>query len=578
MRALLTLLCLIVAAVAVSVLGIDLPGIWRSDMWMELSRITTWAMIIFGFALPVVVVVAMLTDSDARGRRLGKTLGTLLLVGWSSFAHLSGVLWYVRPDFQGDYGLEDGTSFDNAFDGNADIGWASIDVADTLILCGAWGPSDARITVSDSGTAGNYITLTGLMTLCPGQVENSSISRAGITGANGRAIAASNTAATRNYIKVEYITLKDCSDYCLLWDYSTTGAVTDDTALWVNRVTFKNCGATGVPVCLRHTGQNFLVEYSTFLNSYNDAIWLQGGGVIIRYNTIGMISNGALGGDGIQIDATGVTDTGTVEIYGNTIDHSAYDVKYCVLAPGRGTSSINIHDNTCNCPAVRANATQASSCHGYTLDVVDTTVVKVERNYVRGGEIGISINGNTATNFTTRARVVGNVVTGAFFWGILTDGYINNIDIFHNTVNAAGDTAIDIRKNSTDNATAISIGVVNNIMTNSALGLSYANHTPSPRGYNNYFGNTANVEANAVAGTTTTGDITTDPQFVGGTSPTDAQGFRLKATSPARRVGFDFNIGNVYQDNGNRAYLHPPTMGAWETTSGDVAPERTVRP
>jgi hypothetical protein len=36
------------------------------------------------------------------------------------------------------------------------------------------------------------------------------------------------------------------------------------------------------------------------------------------------------------------------------------------------------------------------------------------------------------------------------------------------------------------------------------------------------------------------------------------------------------NIGNV-QDAGNRAFLHPPSIGAWEAASGDAAAVRTAR-
>lgn len=80
----------------------------------------------------------------------------------------------------------------------------------------------------------------------------------------------------------------------------------------------------------------------------------------------------------------------------------------------------------------------------------------------------------------------------------------------------------------------------------------------------------------SVAGTyTQTGDIDGDPGFIGGTSPTTAAGFRLSASSALRRAGTELNIGNV-QDIGNRAFSHPPSIGAWEVTSGDSASSRTT--
>lgn len=66
------------------------------------------------------------------------------------------------------------------------------------------------------------------------------------------------------------------------------------------------------------------------------------------------------------------------------------------------------------------------------------------------------------------------------------------------------------------------------------------------------------------------------PGFIGGTSPVNANDFRLGGSSSLRRAGRDLNIGN-FQDNGNRAFAHPPSIGAWEAASGDAASTRTAR-
>ncbi|MEQ1771210.1 MAG: right-handed parallel beta-helix repeat-containing protein [Devosia sp.] len=67
-----------------------------------------------------------------------------------------------------------------------------------------------------------------------------------------------------------------------------------------------------------------------------------------------------------------------------------------------------------------------------------------------------------------------------------------------------------------------------------------------------------------------------DPEFVGGATPTTRDGFRLKSTSPLRRVGKDLNIG-TYQDALGRGYLHPPSIGGLEATSGDARINKTAR-
>ena len=70
------------------------------------------------------------------------------------------------------------------------------------------------------------------------------------------------------------------------------------------------------------------------------------------------------------------------------------------------------------------------------------------------------------------------------------------------------------------------------------------------------------------------GTITTSPGWVV-TAPTSTAGFRLSTDSANRRVGRDLNIGNV-QDHGNRAFLHPPSIGAWEVADEDAATARAA--
>lgn len=82
------------------------------------------------------------------------------------------------------------------------------------------------------------------------------------------------------------------------------------------------------------------------------------------------------------------------------------------------------------------------------------------------------------------------------------------------------------------------------------------------------------TEYTAVQGTSDA--ILTATPFAGGETPTTAAGLKLPVGSALRRTGKDMNIGN-YQDAGNRAFLHPPSIGAWEATSGDAATLRSVR-
>lgn len=69
--------------------------------------------------------------------------------------------------------------------------------------------------------------------------------------------------------------------------------------------------------------------------------------------------------------------------------------------------------------------------------------------------------------------------------------------------------------------------------------------------------------------------VTDSPDFTGGSTPTTAVGFKLNANSPLRGTGMDLNLGNI-PDHGNRAFSHPPSIGAWEAASGDIATARTA--
>lgn len=73
--------------------------------------------------------------------------------------------FYVRP-LAGEYGSEDGSDYDNAFDGFGDISWGggagNVGAADTLYVCGVhYETNDDNLTVGASGTSGNVITIRG---------------------------------------------------------------------------------------------------------------------------------------------------------------------------------------------------------------------------------------------------------------------------------------------------------------------------------------------------------------------------------------------------------------------------------
>jgi len=77
-------------------------------------------------------------------------------------------VWYVRPMI-GEYGVEDGASYETAFDGLDKVIWSSIQPGDTLYVCGTFMSTteveEGRLIVQASGTEDNPILVRGD---CPG--------------------------------------------------------------------------------------------------------------------------------------------------------------------------------------------------------------------------------------------------------------------------------------------------------------------------------------------------------------------------------------------------------------------------
>jgi parallel beta-helix repeat protein len=220
--------------------------------------------------------------------------------------------------------------------------------------------------------------------------------------------------------------------------------------------------------------------------------------------------------------------------------------------------------------------------------VSDTDFAGIEntsgiRNIIRGNSVlraGRDPTNVTAVGTTRRAGI---------------RSYYYEMDVYNNSVNCAGVGYYGI---SADNSTTTnnlmspaSGGIItarNNTLIN-CLGAGILLNANDVASQNSYYGNAANYQWMAYltfSSTPTGGDLTTQsldgasltsaPLLVGGDSPTTHAGMKLGSNSPLRRVGRDLNIGN-YQDAGNRAFSHPPSIGAWEVTSGDAAIARTAR-
>jgi hypothetical protein len=116
----------------------------------------------------------------------------------NGYSSSQGVSWYVRPS-GGSYGNEDGTSYDNAWDGFSNIVWASIQPGDTLYVAGT---HNQEMTVGASGTAALRIKIASLIA-DPATINGADIRNTCINATN------------RTYLEFEDLTLIDAVDSCL---------------------------------------------------------------------------------------------------------------------------------------------------------------------------------------------------------------------------------------------------------------------------------------------------------------------------------------------------------------------------
>jgi len=90
--------------------------------------------------------------------------------------------FYVRPS-NGSYGIEDGSSYENAWDGFKNIKWGlgsekgKVDAGDILYVCGT---HDEMLSIGASGSSGNKLTISGGYPTDPGIIDVRRASRHGL--------------------------------------------------------------------------------------------------------------------------------------------------------------------------------------------------------------------------------------------------------------------------------------------------------------------------------------------------------------------------------------------------------------
>lgn len=499
---------------------------------------------------------------------------------WAATGSAAADTWYVRPVAEctnnGDglaYNCAAGAGQSGAFSGfNNWINTTTtgIDDGDTVRVCGSFVQADAEtqftnqamMAIQASGTAGVPITFTGDCTAAGGAA------RATLTsdGTSGSLI--------RTYANT-YITIAGTFDLSGAKDAGMTlyNSATGDVAIAKNiRVesgtTITNIHGGTQEVGITYSGTDGYIGAVTIDDIGVDGIFeYSGGRWTIDGPRITNISVDTTDGDCVQLQRV-VNGDVVKNVY---CDKTNVDSKQCVVAScfnagsatcatgADQTQRVDITDNTC---LMKSGGT-------LSIGIYSEGQAYIERNYITNpATYGMTCDLNAGAYCRFRSNIVVNAGTGCIDVSKTSAG--PTADIYNNILVNCGTYGID----ATD-ATA-TIKAHNNSITGTATNGIYRGASGTVDSHNNVFGPTTAYSDNGVAGVAGTGDTAVDPGFVGGTMPTSAAGFRLTSGSALRRVGKDLNLGN-YQDAGNRAFLHPPSIGAWEATSGDSAAPRTAR-
>lgn len=295
-------------------------------------------------------------------------------------------VWYVRAS-GGSYGDEDGTSYENAWDGFTNIDWTSSGVqpGDILFICGTHAEA---LTVGGSGIGGYPILIRGDYSGDAGVIDSEDTRNTGFD------------CNDKNYITVSSLTSIDAIDDCFQFRGTSTGIVT-------NNITATGSGNQGI----QHENTASVIHNNpTCTGNVDD-------GVSGHDNTVIIIMGGTFSNNADGINVVGdvhCTVTGSTTFSGN----STYDLW-------------------------AANATTNESCW---IDVTDATLPVGIRSYVKGKIILTNCTVSGATLIADAAGTGYLTATGCTFSGAASYGadgvsVISN-SVFTSTVGCAALTTV----------------------------------------------------------------------------------------------------------------------------------------
>ena len=451
--------------------------------------------------------------------------------------------WYVRPN-TAEYGAEDGSSYAAAFDGPEDIAWGApnVQAGDTLVFCGTFNAGSGAtywITVGASGSTGLPITITGD---CSSQGD---LSRAVLDG-DGVRVAAFTT-NTQTYIDFEALEITDFTTRGLYLTNTTSPDQTIERYINVDDVYIHdidgNAGAS--PTCITVQGRYVSVTNSTIENCGDDNLSVRGKYFTATNNTFAGSGIDTTTGDCIALGGS-TAELDGYSIVGNTCNHKHEDEKQCfVMSLSGDNPSGRFSENICEMPI------GATAMVGLLVDAGNYVI---ERNFFRGGNVGIQVG-----NATSYSGVISsNIIVSPTQDGIKNDfGFANQtVTQANNVIFGAGRYGI----NSDCNHSTCVTPTYNNIIVDAGtaclrtLNATFTHLNNAVNGCEPYMVNT----------TPTTPDSSTisgDPEFIGGS---DSETYRLKSSSPL--LGAGYPTSNKYDYNGVR-FSNPPSIGAYSDSA-----------
>ncbi|MCK5617149.1 hypothetical protein KAR91_85590, partial [Candidatus Pacearchaeota archaeon] len=283
-------------------------------------------------------------------------MSTNVLNPFEIFAGVS--IWYVRP-MGGSYGSEDGTSYDDAWDGFSNIDWTASGVqpGDTLYIAGT---HTEVFTVGGSGSIGNQILIRGDFGGDAGIIDAQTIRASGLT----------NT--LHDNVTIDTLTCQNATTSCMYFE-GVVGIVTNDVV----------CTGSGNQGLQNEAGTEAIHNNATCSNNADDGISKHAGAtVVVNGGTFENNNQGIVGSDNLTVNGP-ITFSGNTEdifIGGGSVNN--------VTSPGTikvaATDDVTINDSTLNILS------------GSTLITPSVTL----NNCIQIGEAVTRNSGNAASAFT----------------------------------------------------------------------------------------------------------------------------------------------------------------------------------